>query len=116
MHAEALSRGGHTASEEGLGRPFVFALGLHALLVLLLWLSSWLTWNHDLSAAGNGTAIEATMDTSAAENRAVQRALKQEPEPLPQPVQEAAQEEGPEQDAPEDTEAMADEPAEALAA
>ncbi|MBF3287479.1 chromosome partitioning protein ParB, partial [Pseudomonas aeruginosa] len=30
--------------------------------------------------------------------------------------QEAAQEEGPEQDAPEDTEAMADEPAEALAA
>jgi len=30
--------------------------------------------------------------------------------------QEAAQEEGPEQDAPEDAEAMADEPAEALAA
>lgn len=93
MHAEALPHGGRAATEEGLGRPFAFALGLHVLLVLVLWLSSWLTWNHDLSAAGNGTAIEATMDTSAAENRAVQRALKQEPEPLPQPVQEAAEEE-----------------------
>lgn len=93
MHAEALARGGYAASDEGLGRPFVFALGLHLLLVLLLWLSSWLTWNHDLSAAGNGTAIEATMDTSAAENRAVRRALQQEPEPLPQPVEQAAEEE-----------------------
>ncbi|MFT3761892.1 MAG: cell envelope integrity protein TolA [Pseudoxanthomonas sp.] len=69
--------------DEGLGRPLALAIGLHVLLALLLWLSSWITWDHDVSAAAGAQAIEATMDTSAAEDRAVARAMRAEPTPLP---------------------------------
>lgn len=78
--------------DEGLGRPLVFAIGLHVLVALFLWLASWLSWDHDVSSAG-GASIEATMETSAAENNAVERALRADPVPLPPPVEEVAEEE-----------------------
>jgi len=78
--------------DESLGRPLAFAIGLHVLVALFLWLSSWLSWDHDVSSAA-GASIEATMETSAAENRAVERALRADPVPLPPPVEEVAEEE-----------------------
>lgn len=71
--------------DEGLGRPLAIAVGLHLLLAALLWLSNWFKWDHDVSAAGGG--IEATMESSAAEDRAVERALNAEPVPLPEVVE-----------------------------
>ena len=91
MNAATLPRS-NGYRDEGLGRPLVFALGLHVLLALFLWLASWLSWDHDVSSAA-GTSIEATMETSAAENRAVERALRADPVPLPPPVEEVAEEE-----------------------
>ena len=78
--------------DESLGRPLAFAIGLHVLVALFLWLSSWLSWDHDVSSAA-GASIEATMETSAAENSAVERALRADPVPLPPPVEEVAEEE-----------------------
>ena len=90
MHAETLPRTGY--QQEGLGRPFAYAVGLHLLLALFLWLSSWITWDHDATAAG-GHSIEATMQTSAAEDRAIARALNAEPVPPPEPAPEPVEEE-----------------------
>ena len=78
--------------DESLGRPLAFAIGLHVLVALFLWLASWLSWDHDVSSAA-GASIEATMETSAAENSAVERALRADPVPLPPPVEEVAEEE-----------------------
>ncbi len=78
--------------DESLGRPLAFAIGLHVLVALFLWLASWLSWDHDVSSAA-GASIEATMETSAAENSAVERALRADPVPPPPPVEEVAEEE-----------------------
>ena len=91
MNAATLPRS-NGYRDESLGRPLVFAIGLHVLVALFLWLSSWLSWDHDVSSAA-GASIEATMETSAAENRAVERALRADPVPLPPPVEEVAEEE-----------------------
>ena len=91
MNAATLPRS-NGYRDEGLGRPLAFAIGLHVLVALFLWLSSWLSWDHDVSSAG-GASIEATMETSAAENSAVERALRADPVPLPPPVEEVAEDE-----------------------
>ena len=91
MNAATLPRS-NGYRDESLGRPLAFAIGLHVLVALFLWLSSWLSWDHDVSSAA-GASIEATMETSAAENRAVERALRADPVPLPPPVEEVAEEE-----------------------
>ncbi len=91
MNAATLPRS-NGYRDESLGRPLVFAIGLHVLVALFLWLSSWLSWDHDVSSAA-GASIEATMETSAAENRAVERALRADPVPPPPPVEEVAEEE-----------------------
>ncbi len=91
MNAATLPRS-NGYRDESLGRPLAFAIGLHVLVALFLWLSSWLSWDHDVSSAA-GASIEATMETSAAENRAVERALRVDPVPLPPPVEEVAEEE-----------------------
>lgn len=91
MNAATLPRS-NGYRDEGLGRPLVFAVGLHVLVALFLWLASWFSWDHDVSSAA-GASIEATMETSAAENRAVERALRADPTPLPAPVEEVAEEE-----------------------
>ena len=90
MHAEAFQRSGY--DEEGIARPLVFAIGLHLLLAVVLWLSTWMKWDHSMSAAA-GSTIDATMETTSAEDRAVQRALRVEPAPLPEPVKEVVEEE-----------------------
>lgn len=82
MNAATLPRSNNGYDNEGLGRPLVLAVGLHLLLALFLWLSAWLKWDHDVVSAA-GSTIEATMETSAAEDRAVARAMNAEPVPLP---------------------------------
>ncbi|KAF1711109.1 protein TolA [Pseudoxanthomonas kalamensis DSM 18571] len=84
MHAETLPRNGY--DDGGLGGPLALAIGVHLLLALLLWLAARIEWDHDPAAAG-APVIEATMDTTAAEDRAVRRALRDDPLPLPEPVE-----------------------------
>lgn len=92
MHADAVPRGA-VLPEEGYGKAIVYAIGLHLLLAVLLWLSSWLTWNHDSASAAGLPVMDASLDASAADIRAAERALQHVPEPLPQPVEETAEEE-----------------------
>lgn len=92
MHAEAIQRQ-PVPQNEGLGRAVAWAVGLHLLLAVLLLVSPLLTWDRERLNAAGSQAMEATLDVSAADQRAVQRALAFEPEPLPEPVQEPAPEE-----------------------
>jgi colicin import membrane protein len=92
MHADVAPRGA-VLPEEGYGKAVAYAIGLHLLLAVLLWLSSWLTWNHDSASAAGLPVMDASLDASAADIRAAERALQHVPEPLPQPVQETAEEE-----------------------
>lgn len=92
MHADVAPRGA-VLPEEGYGKAVAYAIGLHLLLAVLLWLSSWLTWNHDSASAAGLPVMDASLDASAADIRAAERALQHVPEPLPQPVEETAEEE-----------------------
>lgn len=92
MHAEVAPRGA-VLPEDGYGKAVAYAIGLHVLLALLLWFSSWFTWNHESSSAAGLPVMEASLDASAADIRAAERALLHVPEPLPQPVEEVAEEE-----------------------
>jgi colicin import membrane protein len=92
MHADVAPRG-VVLPEEGYGKAIAYAIGLHLLLAVLLWLSSWLTWNHDSASAAGLPVMDASLDASAADIRAAERALQHVPEPLPLPVQESAEEE-----------------------
>ena len=92
MHAEVAPRGA-VLPEDGYGKAVAYAIGLHVLLALLLWFSSWFTWNHESSSAAGLPVMDASLDASAADIRAAERALQHVPEPLPQPVEEVAEEE-----------------------
>jgi colicin import membrane protein len=92
MHADVAPRGA-VLPEESYGKAIAYAIGLHLLLAVLLWLSSWLTWDHDSASAAGLPVMEASLDASAADIRAAERALQHVPEPLPQPVEETAEEE-----------------------
>jgi colicin import membrane protein len=92
MHAEVAPRG-PVLPEDGYGKAVAYAIGLHVLLAVLLWLSSWLTWDHDSTSAAGLPVMDASLDASAADIRAAERALQHVPEPLPQPVEETAEEE-----------------------
>lgn len=92
MHADVAPRGA-VLPEEGYGKAVAYAIGLHLLLAVLLWLSSWLTWNHDSASAAGLPVMDASLDASAADIRAAERALQHVPEPLPQPAEETAEEE-----------------------
>ena len=91
MHAEAFPRGA-VPQEEGFGRAIAYAVGIHLLLALLLWVSSWFSWDHDSSSAAGLPVMDASLDTSAQDVRAAKQALAHVPEPLPQPVEEVAEE------------------------
>lgn len=91
MHAEAYPRGG-VAQDEGFGRAIAYAIGIHILLALLLWVSSWFSWDHDSSSAAGLPVMDASLDTSAQDVRVARQALAHVPEPLPQPVEEVAEE------------------------
>lgn len=92
MHADVAPRGA-VLPEESYGKAIAYAIGLHLLLAVLLWLSSWLTWDHDSASAAGLPVMDASLDASAADIRAAERALQHVPEPLPQPVEETAEEE-----------------------
>ncbi|MBD9436835.1 cell envelope integrity protein TolA [Pseudoxanthomonas sp. PXM03] len=91
MHAEVLQRQ-RPVQDEGLGRAVAWAIGLHVLLLVLLLVSPFLTWDRDRLNAAGSQAMEATLDVSAADQRAVAQALDFQPEPMPEPVQEPAPE------------------------
>lgn len=92
MHADVAPRG-PVLREDGYGKAVAYAIGLHLLLALLLWFSSWFAWDHDSSSAAGLPVMDASLDASAADIRAAERALQHVPEPLPQPVEEVAEEE-----------------------
>lgn len=92
MHADVAPRGA-VLPDDGYGKAITYAIGLHLLLAVLLWLSSWLTWDHDSASAAGLPVMDASLDASAADIRAAERALQHVPEPLALPVEETAEEE-----------------------
>ena len=91
MHAEVLQRQ-RLPEEEGLGRAVAWAIGLHLLLLAILLLSPYFKWDRERLNAAGSQSMEATLDVSAADQRAVERALDVQPAPMPEPVQEPAPE------------------------
>src|SRR5690554_3103843 len=86
MHADAFQRPGGAQQEEGLGRAIAWALVVHVLVVAILLLSPLLNWDPDRISVAGSPSMEAVLDVSSADQRAVERALAIEPEPLPEPV------------------------------
>ena len=91
MHADVAPR--HvTAPDEGYAKAVVYAIAVHVALALLLWFSSWFTWQHESASSAGLPVMDASLDASAADMRAAERALQHVPEPMPQPVEEVAEE------------------------
>lgn len=84
MHADAFPRPA-PAQEEGLGRAVAWAVGVHLLLALILLLSPLLSWDPDRISVAGAPSMEAVLDVSSADQRAVERALAIDPEPMPEP-------------------------------
>lgn len=91
MHADAAPRAG-SPQQDGYGRAVAYAVGVHVLMALLLWFSSWFSWKHDTSSAAGLPVMDASLEASSTEIRAAERALQHVPEPLPAPVEEVAEE------------------------
>lgn len=91
MHAEALPRG-TLRQDEGYGRAIACAIAVHVALALLLWFSSWFSWQRESASAAGLPVMDASLEASASEVRAAERALEHVPEPLPEPLQEVAEE------------------------
>lgn len=92
MHAEAAPRG-VVVTDEGYGKAIAYAVAVHVALALLLWFSSWFSWQHESASAAGLPVMDASLDASAADVRAAEQALQYVPEPLPQPVEEVDEEE-----------------------
>ena len=75
-----------------MGKAVAYAIGLHLLFALVLWLSTQLSWERNTASAAGLPGIAASLDASASEMRAAERALQHVPEPLPQPIEEVAEE------------------------
>lgn len=90
MHAEAVQRPAF-AQDQGLGRAIAWAIGVHVLIALLLLLSPYLTWDRDRISAAGAPSMDATLEVSSADRRAVQQALADDPVPLPEPEPEPEQ-------------------------
>ena len=91
MHAEAFQRQ-TLPPDEGLGRAIAWAVGLHLLLLAVLLVSPYFKWDRERLNAAGSQSMEATLDVSAADARAVERALDFQPPPMPEPVEEPAPE------------------------
>ncbi|TWT20126.1 cell envelope integrity protein TolA [Luteimonas marina] len=85
MHAEAFQRPA-APQDEGLGRALAWAVGVHLLVVAILLLSPLLSWDPDRISVAGAPSMEAVLDVSSSDQRAVERALAIEPEPLPEPI------------------------------
>ena len=86
MHADAFQRPAGAPPEEGLGRAVAWAVLVHVLVLAILLLSPLLSWDPDRLSVAGAPSMEAVLDVSSADQRAVERALASEPEPLPEPV------------------------------
>src|SRR5690606_32444587 len=86
MHADAFQRPGGAQPDEGLGRAIAWALLVHVLVVAILLLSPLLNWDPDRISVAGAPSMEAVLDVSSSDQRAVERALAIEPEPLPEPI------------------------------
>jgi len=86
MHADAFQRPAGAPPEEGLGRAVAWAVLVHVLVLAILLLSPLLSWDPDRLSVAGAPAMEAVLDVSSSDQRAVERALASEPEPLPEPV------------------------------
>ena len=93
MHADAAPRG-VALQDDGYAKAITYAVGLHVLLALFLWFSSWFSWEHESSSAAGLPVMDASLDDTSAEIRAAQSALKYVPDPIPdpQPIEEVAEE------------------------
>ena len=91
MHAEAFQRQTPT-QDDGLGRAVAWAIGLHVLLLVVLLVSPYFKWDRERLNAAGSQSMEATLDVSSSDARAVERALDFQPPPMPEPVQEPAPE------------------------
>lgn len=92
MHAEAAPRQA-MLPREGYGKALAYAIAVHVALALLLWFSSWFSWQHESASSAGLPVMDASLDASAADMRAAEQALQHVPEPLPQPVEEIVEEE-----------------------
>ena len=92
MHAEAAPRG-IAIPEEGYGKAIAYAIAIHVALALLLWLSSWFSWEHETESSAGLPVMDASLEASASEIRAAEQALQHVPEPLPLPIEEVVEEE-----------------------
>ena len=80
MHAEAFQRQ-TLPPDEGLGRAIAWAVGLHLLLLAVLLVSPYFKWDRERLNAAGSQSMEATLDVSTADARAVERALDFQPPP-----------------------------------
>ena len=92
MHADAYPQPADPRAD-GMGRAVTYAIGLHVLFALVLWLSTQFSWERKTASAAGLPVIEASLDASASEMRAAERALQHVPEPMPQPIEEEVAEE-----------------------
>ncbi len=91
MHAEAAPRQA-MLPDEGYGKAIGYAVAVHIVLALLLWFSSWFTWQHDTASTAGMPVMDASLEVSAADTKAAELALQHVPEPLPEPLEEIAEE------------------------
>jgi colicin import membrane protein len=96
MHADAFYHRPDDR-EGGLAGPFVLAVVLHVLVVLLFWLAWWWSPQRHVEAAAGSPAVEASLVISQADvlaaTRRAEDAPKPELEPIPEPVVDLAPEE-----------------------
>lgn len=69
-----------------MGRAIAWAVLVHVLVLAILLLSPLINWDPDRLSVAGAPSMEAVLDVSSADQRAVERALAVEPEPLPEPV------------------------------
>lgn len=84
MHADAFPRPA-PGQDEGLGRAIAWAVVLHLVVVAILLLSPLLSWDPDRISVAGAPSMDAVLDVSDADRRAVTQALQAEPVPLPEP-------------------------------
>ena len=74
MHADAYPQPADPRAD-GMGRAVTYAIGLHVLFALVLWLSTQFSWERKTASAAGLPVIEASLDASASEMRAAESAL-----------------------------------------
>ena len=79
MHADAFQRPHGARPEEGMGRAIAWAVLVHVLVLAILLLSPLINWDPDRLSVAGAPSMEAVLDVSSADQRAVEWALAVEP-------------------------------------